>query len=213
MKKLSFTARFVLPVILIAFCSYEGVRTWQDKYNKLPVYGGEITGKTKYEDLRIKTFELTNQDNQHSGTESWKGKIVVVNFFFTHCAGICPKMTINLKKVQAAYYNDHDVFINSLTVDPTRDSSAELSKYATSFGINKNQWQLLTGDKREIYRLARNEFRIVAADGDGGPNDFIHSEQFVLVDPQQRIRGYYNGTDAEAVNQLIKDIEKLKHEN
>jgi protein SCO1/2 len=87
-----------------------------------------------------------------------------------------------------------------------------LQKYAQRFSINTRQWQLLTGSKQAIYKLARNSFEIVATDGDGGPDDFIHSEKLVLVDRQRRIRGYYDGTDDTAIKNLIRDIKKLQHE-
>ena len=97
--------------------------------------------------------------------------------------------------------------------DPERDNPERLRSYVNKFSINTNNWQLLTGTKTEIYRLARNGFMIVATDGDGGPEDFIHSEKLVLIDKQRRIRGYYNGTNSAEVNNLINDIKKLQHEN
>jgi len=121
-------------------------------------------------------------------------------------------MTNSLKKVQQAFKED-EILIRSFSVDPERDSVAQLRKYAGQFGINTSNWELLTGDKKEIYKFARNGFMIVATDGDGGPNDFIHSEKLVLIDKQKRIRGYYDGTSGNQVKQLIADIKKLKHEN
>lgn len=186
---------------------------WENKSGTLPVYDFQQSTNKGNIPFHINYFLLINQDNIKSGTERWNDKIVVVNFFFTHCMGVCPKMTNNLKKVQEAYHDDTSVIINSLTVDPASDSTAQLKLYSERFGIQSKNWQLLTGDKKEIYRLARNEFKILATDGDGGPNDFIHSEKLVLVDKQKRIRGYYDGTDMTEVKQLIKDILKLKDEN
>ena len=91
--------------------------------------------------------------------------------------------------------------------------AAQIKKYADNFAINTTNWNLLTGDKREIYKLARNSFMLVATDGDGGPEDFIHSEKLVLIDKQKRIRGYYDGTGNKEAGQLINDIKKLKHED
>ena len=79
--------------------------------------------------------------------------------------------------------------------------------------MNESNWQLLTGSKQEIYRLARKSFQVVATDGDGGDNDFIHSDQLILIDTKKRIRGYYEGTEEKETAQLIKDIKKLEHEN
>jgi len=189
------------------------MRWYENKSGRLPVYGLNQSATEKDKPSPIGNFYLLNQDNAGSGTEKWNGKIVVVNFFFTHCSGVCPKMTGNLIKVQEAYKNDTGIIINSLTVDPESDSASQLKIYARRYGIQSTKWQLLTGDKKEIYRLARNEFKVLATDGDGGAGDFIHSEKIVLVDTQKRIRGYYDGTDINEMKQLIKDILKLKNEN
>jgi protein SCO1/2 len=154
---------------------------------------------------RIGDFKLINQQGNKSTTEEWRGKIVVANFFFTHCPVICPKMTANLKKLH--------LMLVSFSVDPQRDSVAELKKYTERFYINENNWQLLTGSKKEIYRLARKSFQVAATDGDGGDNDFIHSDQLILIDSKKRIRGYYEGTEKKEIAQLIRDIKKLEHEN
>lgn len=213
MKTQGANAQFAVVVIILAFLSYAMIRSWDNTSGKLPVYGGERSGKNTQTIHQIKSFELVNQENRRSGTDFWKNKIVIVNFFFTNCAGICPKMTNNLQRIQEAYQNDSNIVINSLTVDPERDTVSRLKVYAASFAVNSRKWQLLTGKKTDIYRLARNEFMIVATDGDGGPNDFIHSENLVLIDTKRRIRGYYNGTIAEQITQLIQDIKKLKNEN
>ena len=117
-----------------------------------------------------------------------------------------------MKRINEVFENDNSVVLNSFTVDPERDSAAQLNKYADRFGIKTKKWDLLTGDKKEIYKLARNSFMIVATDGDGGPNDFIHSERLALIDKQKRIRGYYDGTSDKEVSHLINDIKKLKNE-
>ena len=117
-----------------------------------------------------------------------------------------------MKLVNEEFKNDNSILLNSFSVDPERDSATQLKTYADRFGIVTAKWDLLTGDKREIYKLARNSFMIVATDGDGGPNDFIHSERLVLIDAQKRIRGYYDGTSDKEVKQLVNDIKKLKHE-
>ena len=204
--------RFVPVVLLVSFCAYAVESWYNDKFTRLPVYGQAQLQTGQEKEHLVQPFNLINQENTITGTQAWKGKIVVVNFFFTHCAGICPKMTTNLTEVQDAYKDDNGVVINSLTVDPETDSSYQLRQYAQRFGIQSNKWQLLTGSKKDIYRLARNEFMVVATDGDGGPNDFIHSDKLVLIDPEKRIRGYYNGTDKQEVHQLILDIKKLQNE-
>lgn len=194
---------FLLIVLVLPFSVF-GVVTWyENRFQKWPVY--EYIGPTL-------NFNLQNQYGKNIDPTQWEDKIIIADFFFTHCPVICPKMKKNLLRVEAAFKSDADIEINSFSVDPERDSVEQLKKFASKFGINGN-WNLLTGDKIDIYRLARNSFRIVATDGDGGESDFIHSEKFVLLDKQKRIRGYYTGTDEEEVNKLIKDIKKLKHEN
>jgi protein SCO1/2 len=161
----------------------------------------------------IAGFELTNQRGNNSTTEEWKDKIIVANFFFTHCPVICPKMTANLKEVQEVFKGEENLMFISFSVDPERDSVAQLKKFAKRFNLDERNWQLLTGPKKEIYRLARKSFQVVATDGDGGDDDFIHSDQLILIDTKKRIRGYYEGTEEKEAAQLIKDIKKLEHDN
>jgi protein SCO1 len=206
MKKKSTIWSFAILVFALPAIAYALVSWYEKKVEALPVLG-----KTK--EHRIADFNLTNQDKQIVTIAKWDNKIVVANFFFTHCPVVCPKMTTNLKKIHDAYNDKSNVLITSFTVDPERDSAVQLNKYAAQYKIDNSRWILLTGDKKEIYKLARNSFMITATDGDGGTNDFIHSEKLILVDTQKRIRGYYTGTDEKEVNQLINDIKKLMYEN
>jgi protein SCO1 len=206
MKKKSTIWSFAILVFALPAIAYALVSWYEKKVEALPVLG-----KTK--EHRIADFNLTNQDKQIVTIAKWDNKIVVANFFFTHCPVVCPKMTTNLKKIYDAYNDKSNVLITSFTVDPERDSAVQLNKYAAQYKIDNSRWILLTGDKKEIYKLARNSFMITATDGDGGTNDFIHSEKLILVDTQKRIRGYYTGTDEKEVNQLINDIKKLMYEN
>lgn len=196
---------FAIMVFIIPVSAWALLNWYEKKVQVLP-----IMGKTKQH--RIGDFYLTNQDGQLKTTADWKDNIVIADFFFTHCPSICPKMTKSLKRIQEAFKTDTEIIISSFTVDPERDSSAQLKKYARQYNLDTRNWNLLTGDKKEIYKLARNSFMIVATDGDGGPEDFIHSENLVLVDKQKRIRGYYDGTSDTEVNQLISDIKKLQYE-
>jgi protein SCO1 len=206
MKKKSTIWSFAILVFALPAIAYALVSWYEKKVEALPVLG-----KTK--EHRIADFNLTNQDKQIVTIAKWDKKIVVANFFFTHCPVVCPKMTTNLKKIHDAYNDKSNVMITSFTVDPERDSAVQLNKYAAQYKMDNSRWILLTGDKKEIYKLARNSFMITATDGDGGINDFIHSEKLILVDTQKRIRGYYTGTDEKEVNQLINDIKKLMYEN
>ena len=121
-------------------------------------------------------------------------------------------MTKNLKQVRKKYEGDNEILFNSISVDPGRDNPGQLKAFARRFQAETVAWEFLTGNKRDIYKLARNSFMVVATDGDGGPDDFIHSEKLVLIDKQRRIRGYYNGTSDKETDQLVTDIKKLKNE-
>lgn len=195
---------FVLLVFIVPVLAWLVMRYYENKVESLPVLGKK--------DHTIADFTLVNQDGEAMGTRDWQGRIVVVDFFFTHCPTICPEMTMSLKKIRSEFEDDHDVLIQSISIDPERDSVGRLRQYAADYNINHRDWDLLTGEKKYIYRLARNSFMVVATDGDGGPDDFIHSEKLVLIDPKRRIRGYYDGTNNPEVKQLITDIKKLKDE-
>ena len=199
-------------ILAAPFGAY-GVYSWYtSKFEKLPIYGSERRGLKSEGEHHIADFNMINQDGEVRSSKEWEGKIVVADFFFTTCPTICPKMTASLKRVSEVY-NDGEVKISSFTVDPERDDPKKLTAYIKKFNLPVQNWDLLTGSKKEIYKLARNSFMLVATDGDGGPGDFIHSENLVLVDKKKRIRGYYDGTSNKEVDQLIIDIKKLKNEN
>ena len=201
MKQIQTMWLFVAVVVLVPATVFGVVKWYENRYEKLPLLGPD-----KHV---VSDFHFKSQSGQTVTLHNWKDKIVVANFFFSHCSSVCPKMMYQLKRVQA--YGDKNTLICSFSVDPERDSVGGLKKYAEQFGINHN-WLLLTGDKTALYRFARKDLLIVATDGDGGPDDFIHSENLVLIDPFKRLRGFYKGTDENEVNRLIHDIEKLKAE-
>lgn len=206
------TILIALAMLLLPFLAFALVNWWENKYDRLPVLGPvtQINGKAVQH--YVHSFALTNQDGQLFRSSAWKNRIVIVNFFFTRCGSICPKMTKHLQSVANTFSADSTIRIVSLTVDPERDTPAALQQYAAAYNMNNRQWTLLTGDKKDIYRLARKDFFLTATDGDGGENDFIHSDQLVLLDSHQQIRGYYSGIDDKQVAQLIHDIKKLRHE-
>ncbi|MGZ8517824.1 MAG: SCO family protein [Chitinophagaceae bacterium] len=211
MQKRFTIGTFIALVFAVPIIAYSGYLFLEQRMQKLPVYGKKEMKGGREVEHSIDDFELLNQDGVKKGIKSWEGKIVVADFFFTHCPVVCPKMTANLKRVQQAFNRD-EILVNSFSVDPQRDSAGQLRTYAEKFKISLANWQLLTGDKKDIYKLARNSFMIVATDGDGGPDDFIHSEKLVLIDKQRRVRGYYDGTSKKETDQLIYDIKKLQNE-
>ena len=186
---------------------------------RLPIYqpnmvNAELVDSTlqhvkKYH--RIADFSLLNQNGDTITQENYRNKIYVADFFFSTCPTICPIMTANLVEVQAALVNDSEVLLLSHSVTPEIDSVAQLKKYAIEKGVNDAKWNLVTGDKKQIYELARKSYLAVQEDGDGGPFDMIHTENFILVDKQRRIRGFYDGTKEEEMDRLLSDIEILKN--
>ena len=186
---------------------------------RLPIYqpnmvNAELVDSTlqhvkKYH--RIANFSLLNQNGDTITQENYRDKIYVADFFFTTCPTICPIMTANLVEVQAALAEDPEVLLLSHSVTPEIDSVAQLKKYAIEKGVNDAKWNLVTGDKKQIYELARKSYLAVQEDGDGGPFDMIHTENFILVDKQRRIRGFYDGTKEEEMDRLLSDIEILKN--
>ena len=163
---------------------------------------------------QVADFSLTNQDGQIITNADLKGKIYVTNFFFTICPTVCPKMTNNLQRVQEAFAQDDEVMLVSHTVMPWLDSVEVLKDYALKNEIQTSKWQLLTGDKNLIYQLGRQSY--FADEGFGKSvtdiDDFLHTENIVLVDGNQHIRGVYNGTLPLEMTRLIEDIQRLKLE-
>jgi len=161
---------------------------------------------------KIAPFKMTDQNGDTISNATYKNKIYVADFFFTRCESICPIMTNYLAQIQEVYKNDADVMFLSFSVTPKIDSTSVLKDYAIKYGVNDAKWHLVTGSKKEIYKLARQSYFTVLDEGDGGKQDFIHTEQLVLIDKKQQIRGLYDGTDKEQVNKLIQDIAVLKKE-
>ena len=161
---------------------------------------------------RIADFELINQNGKTVTHENFNGKIYVADFFFTTCPTICISMTDNLLKVQKEIQNNPNILLISHSVTPKMDSVTQLKKYAIEKGVNDKKWHLVTGDKKEIYKLARKSYLAVKDEGDGGPFDMIHTENFILVDPDKRIRGFYDGTDSKEIKRLLLEIKILNSE-
>lgn len=161
---------------------------------------------------KIADFSLVNQNNELVTLATFEDKIYVADFFFTRCGTICPIMTTNMADIQKAFLNDDEVLLLSHSVTPVMDSVSVLKEYAINKGVVDSKWHLVTGDKKEIYNLARKSYFAVLNEGDGGVQDFIHTEQFVLVDKKKRIRGYYDGTDPNEILRIIEDISILKRE-
>lgn len=160
----------------------------------------------------IADFSLINQNGKTVTQETYNDKIYIADFFFTTCQTICPIMTDHMVILQNKLKHDPDVMLLSHTVTPKIDSVAQLKRYALNKGVMDTKWNLVTGDKKEIYELARKSYLAVKSYGDGGDYDMIHTENFILVDQKKRIRGYYDGTREEDIEVLLNDIDILKKE-
>lgn len=193
-------------VFAAVFMTYYYTQT-RDLPKKLPILGNP--------GHRVSDFSFTNQDGKTVTLANVDGKIRVVNYFFTTCKGICPRMNENMTKVYQAYRGNNEILILSHTVDPKKDTVGAMKAYSLHFDADPNQWMFLTGDKKALYEMARDEYLVTAVDDTATADinsDFIHSERFILVDKGGRIRGQYDGLNAGEVNQLIGDIKELLKE-
>tara|TARA_B110000211_G_C14000467_1_gene518224 strand:- start:558 stop:1238 length:681 start_codon:yes stop_codon:yes gene_type:complete len=163
-------------------------------------------------DHTVSNFELINQNGEIITNKNYENKIYVADFFFTRCQTICIAMAYNMGELQDVYKNDADIMFLSHSVTPVLDSVSVLKEYADRKGVIDGKWNVTTGSKKDIYELARKSYFAVLDEGNGDENDFIHTEQFVLVDKEKRIRGYYDGTEKEDMIKLKNDIVVLKDE-
>jgi len=161
---------------------------------------------------KIKDFSLVNQNGEKVTNENYRDKIYIADFFFTTCQGICPIMKENMIILQDKYKDDDQVYLLSHTVTPEIDTKEVLKKYSLEKGVIDSKWNLVTGDKKQIYNLARKSYLVAEDIEESELFEMIHTENFVLVDPERRIRGFYDGTDQESMNALIYDIKVLKKE-
>lgn len=185
----------------------------KQSFFKLPYFGKkQFNGKDSVYHT-IPDFTLINQNGDIITRKNLEGKIYVTDYFFTTCQSICPIMKKQMNRVYDKFKNDSEILFVSHTVNPEIDSVLTLKNYSKNLGIDNSKWIFLTGKKDLLYRLAREGYYLDASSGNGGPNDFIHTQNFALIDKKFQIRGYYDGTDSTDVSRLIKEIETLKKEN
>lgn len=206
------TFLILFVILIVPAIGYFLLKSGTNHFTPLPIYGEryEEGGDTVYH--TVGDFAFVNQFGDTVSSTSLVGNIKIVDFFFVDCQTICPKMSSQLKRVQEKIKTVKNVVILSHTVNPESDSVPVLKRYAEEYGAMQNKWHLLTGDKKELYRIAREGYLVNALQGDGGPDDFIHTELFVLVDQKNRIRGFYDGTSATAVDTLIDELKVLLKE-
>ena len=183
-------------------------------YNPIDVNPSLVHESIKHitKDHKIADFQLTNQNGETITQKNYENKIYIADFFFTRCTNICIAMAYNMNELQEYYKNDDDIMFLSHSVTPVMDSVPVLRKYADEKGVIDGKWNVTTGPKKHIYELARKSYMAVIEEGDGGEDDFIHTEQFILVDKERRIRGFYDGTDKKDMKKLKEDMILLKEE-
>ena len=184
----------------------------------LPIYQPDMVNKElvdttvqyvrKYH--KVPDFKLVNQNGDTITQKDYEDKIYITDFFFTTCQGICPIMTDHMVKIQEEFKDDPEVLLLSHSVTPEIDSVVQLKKYAEEKGVIDEKWNLVTGDKKQIYDLARKSYLVAKSQGNGGKYDMVHTENFALVDKNKQVRGFYDGTNPEAIEQLVEDVKLLK---
>ncbi len=212
----------MLSVLLFLSCKNDAKKQLDSRVSNLPYYNEasftphwlESGSKAQQSFHQIPAFSLTNQDGKTITEATFKDKIYITDFFFTTCPGICPKMTANMDILQQEFKNDAEILLLSHSVTPEIDSVSVLKNYAESKEIDSKKWHLVTGKRSEIYDLGRNYYFVEEDLGETKTAaDFLHTENFVLIDKNRQIRGIYNGLNKTAVQQLIADIKTLQLEN
>ena len=211
--KLFITTLFVLSCIIISLfyniLSPEKILPiYQPAQVNYELVDSTIQHQKKYH--HIADFSLINQNGDTITQEFYKDKIYVADFFFTTCQTICPIMTDHMYDIQKQTISDPEVLLLSHSVTPEVDSVAQLKRYAKKKLVNSSKWNLVTGNKKQIYELARKSYLAVKNAGNGGSFDMIHTENFMLIDKKRQIRGFYDGTDSEEIERLLEDIKVLK---
>lgn len=211
-----FAIVFGIISIIIIILIYNTLNTYQP----LPIYAparvsaelvdSTLQYKKKYH--KIADFSLTNQNGKTITQKDYEEKIYVADFFFTTCQTICPIMTDHMVQIQKEILNDDDVMLLSHSVTPEIDTVAQLKRYAEKKGVIDKKWNLVTGDKKQIYALARKSYLAVKDNPNAGPYDMVHTENFMLIDKKKQIRGFYDGTKSEDIDKLLADIKHLKKE-
>lgn len=206
--------KLLILFLILSFPSifYVILTTGKHNFIHLPFYGEKELAANGKDTLyhAIPSFQFINQDGDSITDKTYDGKIYVVDYFFSTCKSICPKMASELIRVQKKFsYTNGLVQILSHTVNPENDSVPVLKAYANMVHADAKMWNFVTGEKKKLYDIARNGYLLNALEGDGGADDFIHSELFILIDKEKHIRGIYDGTKIKEVSNLIDDIKVL----
>ena len=209
---MKYVAIFLVALVVFSQC--------EQTESRLPILGrkeiknvefdGQIKADTIYH--TIPAFSFVNQNGEVVTEETFRDKIYIADFFFTTCPTICPIMKTQMLRVYEKYEDNPDVMILSHTIDPKHDSVAVLYEFADRLGVSSEKWHFVTGDQDSIYDIGQNSYMVTARQDPDEPGGYLHSGAFLIVDKQRRIRGIYDGTKEDKVDQLLKDIDKLLSE-
>jgi len=209
-KILAYYVICCVAIIVVISCSQKpGILPYYNTADFSPEWMSD--GDAKYNSIhKIAEFSFIDQNNQKVTNANFDGRVYIADFFFTTCPGICPQMTNNMAKLQDNYIDDDRIKFLSHSVTPWMDSVKQLKRYAIANGVVSKKWHLVTGDKAAIYNLARQSYFAEKQIGlQLDSEDFLHTENFLLVDSQRRIRGIYNGTIDSEMIRLKEDIDIL----
>lgn len=184
----------------------------QPKEKELPILGRHDYNENDTIYHTIADFKFVDQDSNMVTEETFAGKVYVADFFFTSCPTICPIMKTQMLRVYEQVKDNDDVLILSHTIDPKHDTVAVLKEFAERLGVQSEKWHFVTGDKEDIYKIGQTSYMVSAVEDPTEPGGFIHSGAFILVDDQRRVRGIYDGTKADQVDRLMKDLNILLEE-
>lgn len=216
MKPLLYAFFFATCLHFITGCSTNS----KSADNKLPILGRVDYVEKRVDDKiiidtvyhKVGDFQFVDQDSSIITPQTFENKIYVTDFFFTSCPTICPVMKKQMLRVYEAFENNNEVALLSHTIDPEYDTVALLNEYAQRLGVKSDKWHFVTGEKDAIYETAQKSYMVTADEDTNAPGGFIHSGAFILVDKDRRIRGIYDGTKPEEVDQMMQDMQRLLQE-
>ena len=205
-----FLSAIIVTIIYNVLSPKEVLPIYQPTMVNFEMVDSTLQYQSKYH--KIADFSLINQNGDTVTQKDYENKIYVADFFFTTCQTICPIMTDHMAQIQKATLADEEIMLLSYSVTPEIDDVDQLKRYAIEKGVIDKKWNLVTGDKKQIYELARKSYLAVKTDGNGDEYDMIHTENFMLIDKKRQIRGYYDGTQPDDIEKLLDDIKILKNE-
>jgi protein SCO1/2 len=217
MRNIAFTAIVLLGAGLAIYLGYKS-KSENKPLRYLPFYGNHEVKPSLSGDgadtiyKSIADFSFIDQKGNKVTQDNFKNSIYVADYFFCTCQSICPVMSKQMERVAEKFKDDDEIKFISHTVNPEYDSVNVLADYAKAHNAVYGKWYLVTGNKKDLYDLARDSYMLDASEGDGGEEDFIHTQNFALIDKERHIRGYYDGTNPKEIDQLINDIGLLKKE-